>query len=57
MTINVVNMMGKTVRTLNNVNVINGQVEVDLGDVAAGTYMVNIITNDGLAVKRIVVAH
>jgi hypothetical protein len=57
MSISVMNMVGQTVKSMNNINVLNSQVEVDLGEVAAGTYMVSIRTNSGNAVKRIVVAH
>ena len=50
-------MVGQTVRTIASNNVANNQIEVDLSDMAAGTYMLSIRTNNGTAVKRVVIAH
>lgn len=52
-TITITNMVGQTIRTFSGSDVVNGKLSVDLTDVAAGFYTVQIESNGQVANKKV----
>lgn len=50
--INVVDLNGRTVKTINNV--LNSETEINVSDLTSGVYMLNVKTNEGVATSKFI---